>query len=132
MTRLSPETEQAFEAYVRTAEASMSGTPRLHPKPREITVAAAGAKAMVDVKSGIIHDWAAATLVPGSTPEKVLSILQNYENYKNIYAPDVTESKVLAHEGNRWRVFLQLRGWVLEYQYVPPAATSETKPRAVR
>jgi hypothetical protein len=110
MTWLSPESEQAFDAYVKTAEAKMGWKARLQPKAGAIAVAAAGGtSAITDIKYGIIHDWVAATLVPGATVEKVLAVLQNYENYKNTYTPDVTDSTVLGRDGNRWHVFLQLR-----------------------
>jgi len=109
MTRLAPETEQAFDAYVKTAEAKMDGKARLQPKAGAIAVDAGAAQAFVDIKHGMIHDWVAAMLVPGGTVEKVLAVLQDYEDYKKIYKPDVTESKALGRDGNRWRVFLQLR-----------------------
>jgi hypothetical protein len=109
MTRLAPETEQAFDAYVKTAESKMDGKARLRPTAGAIAVDAGAAQAFADFKYGIVHDWVAATLVPGGTVEKVLAVLQDYADYKKIYKPDVTESKALGRDGNRWRVFLQLR-----------------------
>ena len=53
----------------------------------------------MDVKDGMIHDWTAAIVVPGATVEKTLAVLQNYDEYKNIYRGDVTESKLLRPRG---------------------------------
>ncbi|MEP6960490.1 MAG: hypothetical protein ABI995_00320, partial [Acidobacteriota bacterium] len=54
------------------------------------------------------HDWVGATVVPNTTVEQVLAVLQNYPAYKTIYAPEVTDSKVLAHNGNQWHVYLKI------------------------
>lgn len=109
LTRLSPETDQAFDAYVKTEESKMNWKARVQPEAGSISINAGGTSALVNVKDGFAHDWIAATVVPGGTVERTLAVLQDYENYKKIYKPDVTESKVLGREGNRWRAFLQLR-----------------------
>lgn len=108
MTRLSPETDRAFDDYVKAAESKMDGRARLQPKAGEISVDAGDAHALVVVKYGLVHDWMGATVVPGGTVEKTLAVLQDYENYKTTYKPEVTASKLLGREGNRWRAYLQL------------------------
>lgn len=107
-TRLQPETERAFDAYVKAAESKMDWRAHLQPAPGETLVAPGGGKATVDVKDGLVHDWVAATLVAGATVEQALGVLHRYEDYKNLYAPDVRDSKLLAHDGNHWRIYLQL------------------------
>jgi hypothetical protein len=92
----------------------------------------------VDLKGAIIHDWLGAILapgatlpgttlpgatlpgatLPGTTPpgttppgttlEKLLAVLESYDDYPRLYAPQITASKVYSHEGNLWRVYLQL------------------------
>lgn len=106
--RLSPETERAFDEYVKAAEMKMDWRARLQPVPKSVTVVPGGAKSAVDVKDGIIHDWVAATLAPGATVEQALAVLRSYADYKNIYPPDVTDSRLIHAEGNRSHIYLQL------------------------
>ena len=109
MTRLSPDTDRAFDAYVKAAESKMDWRAHLQPKAGSIAVDAGATRALVEVEYGLIHDWMAATLVSSGTVENTLAVLQDYEKYKKIYKPEVTESKLLGREGDRWRIFLQLR-----------------------
>jgi hypothetical protein len=83
---------QAFDAYVQRAEAHL----------------ARAAGATVEVNGGLIHDWSSEAFVPGRTADQVLAVLQSYERYGEIY-PEVTASRLLAREGNRFRVALQLK-----------------------
>jgi hypothetical protein len=62
----------------------------------------------VDLPGAIIHDWAAAVVVPGATVEKALAILESYDDYKRLYAPQVTDSKLYSHQGNHWQIYLKL------------------------
>jgi len=108
LTHLSPATEQAFAQYTSAAEAAMDWTPRLSPKPGEVVIASVPKDGAVSVKDGLVHDWVAAIVAPGATVEKVLSLLQDYNDYKKIYAPDVSDSRLLARDGNMFHVYLRL------------------------
>jgi hypothetical protein len=108
--RLSAETNRAFEDYVRSSEAAMkfsAGTPGVL-KPGETRVAPTTGDGAVNVTDGLIHDWEASRVAPGIRVEKILGILQNYDEYKQIYAPEVAESRLVSHSGNHWRAFLKL------------------------
>ena len=107
LTHLSPTTEQAFVQYTM-AEAAMDWTPHLSPKAGEVLIAAVPKNAPVSVKEGLVHDWVAATIAPGATTDRVLSLLQDYNGYKKIYAPDVTDSRLLARDGDVFEVYLRL------------------------
>jgi hypothetical protein len=108
-TTLSPKTVEAFDAYVKTAESQMNGTARFGQlKPDELRIQPASSAGSLNVKDGIVHDWVGATFVPGVTVEQVLAVLQNYSAYKNIYKPDIIDSKLLSHEGNHWQIYLKL------------------------
>jgi len=107
---LSPETNKAFDTYVASSEASMDFAARFTAasKPGEIRVAPLGKDGLTYIGDGLIHDWAASTVAPGMSVEKVLGVLQNYAAYKQIYAPDVEESGVVSHQGNHFRAYLKL------------------------
>jgi hypothetical protein len=57
---------------------------------------------------GMIQDWIGTMFIPGATLIQVKSVMQDYANYKNVYRPDVIESKQLAHNDNEYDVFLRL------------------------
>ena len=108
MTELSPQTSQAFDQYQKSAEERMDWQAHLTPGPGEVKIAASETDSLIEVQGGLIHDWRAATLAPGVTVEQVLAVLEDYANYKTIYAPEVIESKVLGHDGDRWRLYLKI------------------------
>lgn len=108
-TTLSPHTNEAFDAYLKAAEPQMKGTARYAQlKPNEVRVEPARDDGSIDVKDGIVHDWVAATFVPGATVEQALVVLQNYPAYKTIYKPEIIDSKLLSHTGEEWRVYLKI------------------------
>lgn len=39
----------------------------------------------------LIHDWIRATSVPGRAVDRTLALVQDYDNHKNIYKPDVID-----------------------------------------
>ena len=55
----------------------------------------------IRVPSGLIHDWTGVMFIRGATLAKTLAVLQDYENHKNIYKPDVRESKLLETQRKR-------------------------------
>jgi hypothetical protein len=107
---LAPETNKAFDDYLLSEERAMTQSPRsaLPVKPGETQVGPSRNDPAVNVADGLIHDWVASAIVPGTSPEKILAILQNYAAYKKIYAPEVKESRLISHSGNRWHAFLKL------------------------
>ncbi|HXP87879.1 MAG TPA: hypothetical protein VN841_24325 [Bryobacteraceae bacterium] len=108
--RLSPETTKAFDDYVFSAENAMTPAPRVTAlvKPGETRVAPVRGDPAFDVADGLIHDWVASAVAPGTSVEKVLGILQNYAAYKKVYAPEVAESRLIGRSGNHWHPFLKL------------------------
>jgi hypothetical protein len=68
----------------------------------------AGEKA-AEVPGGMIHDWRGIVFVPGAKLDQVLAVLQDYNDHATIYAPDVERSKIEAHDGDHFRVFMRFR-----------------------
>jgi hypothetical protein len=108
--RLNPKTDQAFDDYRKAVEAKLDSRPRFPSglRPGQIEIVPASNRGYTDVKDGMIHDWVAATVVPGATVDKTLAVLQNYAAYKNIYSPDVSDSKLLRREGDVWHIYLRM------------------------
>ena len=121
--QLKPETLEAFEAYIRDAEAGMELTlqgsdPFLwSDRSAERAEQVRGGKVVaqfwlgrgpVKVPSGLIHDWIGAALIPGTTVENTLALVQDYDNHKNIYKPEVIASKLISHHDNDFQIYLRL------------------------
>jgi hypothetical protein len=62
----------------------------------------------VEVPDGLIHDWVGAIFIPGATLEKTLALVQDYDHHKEIYRPEVIDSRLLARNGNDFQIYLRL------------------------
>ena len=123
IVQLKPRTLQAFQEYIREAEAAME--PSLHGRGAflwsdtdsaiaqqvrhgEIAAQLWSGEASVKVTNGLIHDWIAAAFVPNTTVTATLALIQDYDNHKNVYKPDVMDSKLISRDGNDFKIFLRL------------------------
>jgi hypothetical protein len=61
----------------------------------------------IDVPSGMIHHWIGLVFVPGATVEEAVALLQAYDRHDEIYAPAIARSRLLARDGDRFRLFLR-------------------------
>jgi hypothetical protein len=61
----------------------------------------------IDVPDGLIHHWIGTAFVEGATIGQALTLLQSYDRHQQIYTPTVAASKLLAHDGDRYRFFLR-------------------------
>jgi hypothetical protein len=62
----------------------------------------------IQVPGGLVHHWVGLAFVPGATVAQTLEVLQDYDNQKTIYKPDVRNSKLLKRDANEFTVCLQL------------------------
>ncbi len=105
---LSPETLAAWDAYVETQNARVAdysrATPflwsdesadRLRLLHNGETVVAPFRENPHKVPHGLIHHWIGAVFLPGARLAEVLSVVRDYGEYKDFYAPNVVESRAL-------------------------------------
>ena len=59
------------------------------------------------VPGGLIHHWVGVAFIPRTTLSQILAVLQDYDNHKILYKPDVRDSKLLTRDGNDFKVYLQ-------------------------
>jgi len=123
---LHPQTVAAFDRYVRlTEERLQKGEPflwidglsdasrqqaRTQVRKSELVIERLTTKdgrRDIDVPDGMIHHWIGTAFVAGATIDQALTVLQSYDRHQQIYAPTVAASKLLAHEGDRYRFFLR-------------------------
>jgi hypothetical protein len=112
------DTSRAFDQYILAAEKQLRDGAFLYSDahPEAKTAARNGQTVVVEQRSGevlipggLIHDWLGFTFFPGAHLAGVRALMQDYGSYKRIYAPDVIDSKLLARDGDNFRVFLRMQ-----------------------
>ena len=93
LVSLEPKTIRAFDEYVRGVDAELvaraTNPDSLAGKPAGVFPVNAG----LEVKHGLIHDWAAVVFLPGMTRAKAIAILEDFSRHSSIY-PEVVEGRV--------------------------------------
>src|SRR3954447_4977110 len=105
---LTPATLKAWDAYVQAQNARVAeysnATPflwsdqspdRLRNLHNGETVVAPFGENPHRVPHGLIHHWTGAVFVLGARLDDVLSVVRDYGKYKDFYAPNVIESRVV-------------------------------------
>lgn len=127
---LKPETGAAFDSYIRVTEQQRadelrtghffvldnlpdSKRQRIYTQLRqgEVYIEPLHTKqdgTLIRVPRGLIHHWVGVAFISDGTLSRTIAVLQNYENHKNLYKPDVRRSKLLEHQGSQFKVYLQL------------------------
>jgi hypothetical protein len=107
---LKPETLQAWQKYIRAAEAAMQR--RLLPGQKFLWIDENATRAAllrngkilaeprqgsgsVQVPDGMIHDWIGAAFLPDVKLDDVLAVIRDYARYEDYYKPLVTSSKLI-------------------------------------
>lgn len=62
----------------------------------EVLVAPTEGRGTRDAPFGLIHDWIGAAFIPNVHIGDLVSLLHDYDRYKEVYKPAVTDSKALA------------------------------------
>jgi hypothetical protein len=111
---LKPETLKAWKEYIQSANVRIQDY--LRPtdhflqidkdqdsvrriRSGEVLVSPAGLHGVRKVPSGLIHDWLGDTFIAHATLKDVLSVVSDYDRYKEFYRPTVIDSRALARRG---------------------------------
>ncbi len=62
----------------------------------------------IKIPKGLVHHWIGTVLMPGVTVGSAIAMVRNYDQYSQIYHPNVRRASILAQNGNRFRVSAQL------------------------
>jgi hypothetical protein len=121
--QLSPRTLEAFDAYIHSAEKDMERTLRANgpflwsqqtpARAQEVRRGKVVAQfwsgqGPVKVPSGLIHDWIAAAFIPDATIQEIFAVIQDYDHHKNIYRPEVVDSKLVRRKDDDFQIYLRL------------------------
>lgn len=119
---LKAETAEAYDGYISELEARMET--RLHGQhflwPDEtpglteqllqgtVSIRPASGNGLIAVKNGLIQDWIGAVFIPHSSLAAVMAIVQDYDRHKEIYKPEIADSKTRGHQGDEFQVYLRI------------------------
>jgi hypothetical protein len=120
--KLEHATAEAFDSYMRGVEARFDRQTREGPflwvdanparkrqvQQGQVLAEPWGTKGDVPITDGLVHDWIGAVFVRGVTLKSALPILEDYANQKNVYRPEVVDSKLLSRNGDGFKVYLRL------------------------
>ncbi len=140
---LKPATVEAFDRYIRQAEQRLDGRKSFlwadESAPRAsrilhgaVLVSPAGSQAQTGVPGGIVHDWTGSVFLPGVPLARTMALMRDYNRHKDIYKPEVEDSRILEQHGDRYRVYMRLLKKVVltvvldtehDVQYVPVDAS---------
>ena len=57
----------------------------------------------------LIHHWVGTIFIPSMSLDQVLGLVQDYDRHQQYYASQVVRSKLIARDGNEFKVYLRLR-----------------------
>jgi hypothetical protein len=126
--QLQPRTLGAFQTYVRLTEAQIDAqsahnepflwVERLPAERRAVAekqlrqgkvviehLATLDGGKPISCPGGMIHHWIGTVFIPGATLVDTLAIVRDYDHHQTYYAPDVSRSKILRHNGNTYLVY---------------------------
>ena len=121
--QLNAQTLAAFDAYIHHAETEAKQT--LHDsklflwsdlnseraqqvRAGRVVAQFWSGRGPVKVPSGLIHDWIAAAFIPETTIPEIFGVIQDYDNHKNIYKPEVLDSKLISRHDDDFQIYLRL------------------------
>jgi hypothetical protein len=107
---LQEQTVRAYESYrdgVRTRFLARSHSPGDRP-PDGIAGRPAGEDGIISIAGGLIHHWQGVGFMRGVNLATAIEVSRNYGAYPSIYK-EIIASRVLEHEGDRYRILLRLK-----------------------
>ena len=119
---LKPATLQTYAQYIRAAETRMdesiksgmflwtdrSPDRRKQVRAGQIVIEPWAGTAITEVPDGLIHDWIGAVFIPGATLAGTLTLVQDYDEHKKYYKPEVIDSRLVSRQGNEFKVYYRL------------------------
>ena len=116
---LKPKTLEAFDQYIRQTEqrladskiflwAEASAARAARARKGDVVVSPFLKKPETPVPDGLIHDWVGTVFIPGATLDRTLAMVQDYNHHKDVYKPEVLDSRVLSHSGNDFHIYMRL------------------------
>ena len=120
--QLKPETQRDFDCYIQSAEARMDArkafvlagadsalNQKLAHDQKVETIAANGANPR-QLTGGQLYDWIGAVFIPGTSLDRLVRMLQDYDHRPQYFPETISTSKLLCRTGeNHFRYTMRLK-----------------------
>jgi ureidoglycolate hydrolase len=63
--------------------------------------------ANIEVPSALVHHWIGSAFIPGGNVASAVAVLQDYNHHKDLYKPQVADSRLISRNGNDFKVYLR-------------------------
>jgi hypothetical protein len=115
---LKPATVAAFDRYIQQTEQRLKqrktflwadespGRASL-VRGGQVVVEPPGAKPVIEIEDGLIHDWVGAVFVPGVNLAATLEHVEDYDHARTRHR-EVMDSHIISHHGNDYLVYMRL------------------------
>jgi len=120
IVELKPATIKQFQEYVTKAERTMENRladpnsflsidsdPKLRDKVRQGRIEIEKLT-IEDVQNGLVHDWIGTIFIPGTSVDKVVQLLQDFDRHTSIYN-EVVDSRTISKQDNSVKGFLRFK-----------------------
>lgn len=115
---LKPATVAAFDRYIQHTEQLLNArktflwadeSPDRNRRVRngEVVVEPTGAKPVIEITDGLVHDWVGAVFVPGVNLAATLDHVEDYDHARTHHR-EVMDSHIISHHGNDFLVYMRL------------------------
>lgn len=113
---LTPETKAGYQKYIASLESRL--TVRNHSEDDYLWIDRDGHRQQsvkngsiatehvnsFSVPGGMIQHWIGGVFLPGATLAQIKQVDQDYADYGKMYSPEITQPKVLSHQGDHFVV----------------------------
>ncbi len=111
-----PKTLAAWEKYVRLTELrierELQQETTARPAPGNVQISRMNTEDQsgkrITADDGLIHHWKGAIIIPGTTLDDVLKLVQNYDQHQRFFQ-EVEKSRLVGREGDTFRIFYRLK-----------------------
>ena len=62
----------------------------------------------IDFRDGMVHHWIATVLVPNTPIDRVLQVVQDYDNYSERFSPMIQRSRLVKRSGDEFEVAVRV------------------------
>lgn len=96
-----PQISQEYECYVQAAEARMANRKPLAATGSKIETVPGNGENPHKIAGGLIYDWIGTVLIPGTTVDRTVQMLQDYDHRERYFPEVIGSSKLMCRTGEQ-------------------------------
>jgi len=110
----------AFDKYVGTLESrlaeerqsedtSLGGVDRERVRTGQVLIEKLTPAKDADPPGGMLHHWRGTAFAPGATAADFERVIRDFDDYPNVYAPQVVRARLVSHDGDHDAVTMRVK-----------------------